>query len=115
MTHSKGMCHGATKIHFLIVNPYCLVKRLKKHRDDILTFLENDIPADNNHGEREIRPAVIMRKNSYGNKSLQGAEVQSVLMSVYRTLKLRGHDPLETISAALRDYLLNDALPSLPD
>ena len=98
-------------------DPDCvrLVKRLKKHRDDILTFLENDIPADNNHGEREIRPAVIMRKNSYGNKSLQGAEVQSVLMSVYRTLKLRGHDPLETISAALRDYLLNDALPPLPD
>ena len=97
-------------------DPDCarLVKRLKKHRDGILTFLRNDIPADNNHGEREIRPAVIMRKNSYGNKSLQGAEVQSVLMSVYRTLKLRGHDPIESISAALHDYLLNGVLPPLP-
>ncbi|MDO4588123.1 MAG: transposase [Planctomycetia bacterium] len=28
-----------------------------------------ELPFDNNHAERSIRPAVIMRKNSYGNRS----------------------------------------------
>ena len=35
----------------------------------------------------------ILRKTCQGNRSEQGAAVQAVLMSVYRTLKLRGHDP----------------------
>jgi hypothetical protein len=98
------------------LDPDCkrLVARLHKHREHILTFLEAGIPADNNHGEREIRPAVIIRKNSYGNKSHQGADVQAVMMSIYRTLKLRGHDPLETITAALKHYVLTRQLPPLP-
>lgn len=91
-----------------------LIARLKKHRDDILTFLEADIPADNNHGEREIRPAVIIRKNSYGNRSQRGSEIQAIMMTIYRTLKLRGHDPLETIAAALKTYIETGALPPLP-
>ena len=33
-----------------------LVKRLIKYRDQLFTFLDHDgVPADNNHGEREIR------------------------------------------------------------
>jgi len=35
-------------------------------------------------------------------------------MSVYRTLKLRGLDPLETIVNALRGYVSTGALPPLP-
>lgn len=97
-------------------DPDCLrlIERLRKHREAILTFLDADIPATNNQAEREIRPAVIMRKNSYGNMSERGAEPQAVLMSIYRTLKLRGHDPLETITAALKHYLLHAQLPPLP-
>ena len=34
-----------------------------------------------------IRPAVIIRKNSYCNRSQRGANTQAVLMSVYRTLQ----------------------------
>jgi transposase len=37
-----------------------------------------------------------------------------VLMSIYRTLKLRGHDPLATITSALRTYLITGQLPPLP-
>ena len=36
------------------------------------------------------------------------------LMSVYRTLKLRGHDPLETIADALALQIATDNLPALP-
>jgi transposase len=59
------------------------------------------VPFDNNHAERSIRPAVIIRKNSYGNRSQRGADCQSVLMSVFRTLKQRGHDPVTTVCRAL--------------
>ena len=73
------------------------------------------MPFENNLAERMIRPAVILRKNSQSNRSEQGAAVQAVLMSVYRTLKLRGHDPLKVISQALRAYLSTGTLPSLPE
>jgi hypothetical protein len=35
-------------------------------------------------------------------------------MSVYRTLKQRGHDPLATITSALAKYLTTGKLPALP-
>jgi hypothetical protein len=72
------------------------------------------VPPDNNRGERMIRPAVIIRKNSLCNRSEQGAATQAVMMSIYRTLKLRGVDPLQTIVAALRQYLKTGVLPPLP-
>ena len=83
-----------------------LAKRLLKHSDQLFTFLDYpDVPYDNNLAERMIRPAVILRKNSQSNRSEKGAATQAVLMSIYRTLKLRGHDPLKLISEALRTYL----------
>jgi uncharacterized protein (UPF0297 family) len=72
------------------------------------------VPADNNHGERAIRPAVIIRKNTYGNRSQRGADCQAVLMSIYRTLKQRGHNPLQTITNALIEYVTTGRVPALP-
>jgi transposase len=92
-----------------------LVKRLRRHRNDLFTFLDQDgVPFDNNHAERSIRPAVILRKNSYGNRGERGANCQAVLMSVFRTLKQRGHDPIRTIIDALTNYLTTKQLPPLP-
>ena len=92
-----------------------LTGRLRRYRDALFTFVDHaDVPSDNNHAEREIRAAVIMRKNSLCNRSKNGAERQAILMSIYRTLKLRGHDPLETIVSALRDYVSTGLLPPLP-
>lgn len=92
-----------------------LAGRLWKHCDQLFTFLDYpEVPFDNNLAERMIRPAVILRKNGQANRSEKGAAVQAVLMSVYRTLKLRGHDPLATIDAALRTYLTTGQLPPLP-
>ena len=93
-----------------------LIKRLRRHRDDLFTFLDQSgVPFDNNHAERIIRPAVIIRKNSYGNRSQQGADCQAVLMSVFRTLKQRGHDPVTTICNAIATYLKTTQLPQLPE
>ncbi len=58
---------------------------------------------------------MIIRKNSYANRSEAGADMQAVLMSIFRTLKQRGHNPLQTIAQALRTYLQTGTLPPLPD
>ena len=93
-----------------------LAKRLSRHRDWLFTFLDYPhVPWENNFAERQIRPAVILRKNSQSNRSEKGAATQAVLMSVFRTLKLRGHNPTETIAHALRHLLQHDQLPPLPD
>ena len=92
-----------------------IVKRLRKHREAFFAFLDyEDVPPDNNHAEREIRPAVIIRKNSLCNQSEKGANVQAIMMSVYRTLHLRGIDPLDAIVAALKEYVRTGSMPPLP-
>jgi transposase len=92
-----------------------LAERIGKYRDYLFTFLDTPgVPPDNNHAERMIRPAVILRKNSLCNRSERGAATQAVLMSVYRTLKLRGRDPTKTIADALKTYLTTGTLPDLP-
>lgn len=92
-----------------------LIKRLRRHQNDLFTFLDHPlVPFDNNHAERQVRPAVIIRKNSYGNRSERGADCQAVLMSIFRTLKQRGHDPIRTVINALREYLTTGQLPPLP-
>ena len=81
-----------------------LRKRLDKYEDYLFTFLDKPyVPFDNNHAERSIRPAVIMRKNSYTNRSDKGARTQSILMSILRTLKQRGCNPISTIAQAPRE------------
>ena len=92
-----------------------LTKRLRKYAEYIFTFRDYaHVPFENNFAERQIRPAVIIRKNSLSNRSERGATTQAILMSVYRTLRLCGRDPAKTIATALRNYLLTGPLPPLP-
>ncbi|MBY0459086.1 MAG: IS66 family transposase [Gemmataceae bacterium] len=93
-----------------------LAKRLHKYGAELLTFVEfEDVPLSNNHAEREVRPAVLMRKASYGNQSEAGAWTRAVLMSVCRTLKKRGLDPLDAILGALRTYAATGTMPPLQE
>jgi hypothetical protein len=86
-----------------------LTKRLRKCAEYIFTLLDYAyVPFDNTFAERQIRPAVILRKNSQSNRSDRGAATQAVLMSVCRTLKLRGLNPTKTITDALRTHLATD-------
>src|SRR5512142_848869 len=109
------------RLHDLLAQPWeqhharRLVKRLRRHVRELFTFLDHpEVPSDNNHGERQIRPAVIVRKNSYANGSEDGAETHAVLLSVFRTLKQRGHNPISAVLNAVRDYLRTGKLPPLP-
>ncbi len=99
-------------------NPHAqrLRKRLQKYGEELLTFVEFEgVPSSNNHAEREVRPAVLMRKASYGNQSERGAATRAILMSVCRTLKNRGLDPLQTTLDALRTYATTGTLPPIPE
>jgi transposase len=92
-----------------------LRKRLDRYEDYLFTFLDKPhVPFDNSHAERSIRPAVIMRKNSYTNRSDKGARTQSILMSIFRTLKQRNANPISTVAKAIRQYTQTGKLPPLP-
>lgn len=92
-----------------------LIKRFRRHQDELFTFLDQPgVPFDNNAAERSIRPAVILRKNSNGNRSQQGAGTQAILMSVFFSLKKRGHNPVAVIRDALTSYLETGKLPPMP-
>jgi len=70
-----------------------LVKRLKREKGMLFTFLEKkECDWNNNAAERAIRPNVVVRKVTYGNKSLDGAKAHAVLMSIRETCKLRGQN-----------------------
>ena len=76
--------------------------RLKRHKDEMLTFLYyKSIDYHNNHAEQQIRPDVIFRKITYGNRSIAGAENHSVIMSILQTAKLNGIDPIGAIEKIL--------------
>lgn len=64
-----------------------LIKRMTKYYFELFTFIKTSVPATNNPAEREIRPAVLMRKTSYCNRSEQGKQAQAVLMSIIATSK----------------------------
>lgn len=91
-----------------------LANRLEKYRFELFTFLEFDgVDADNNHGEREIRPAVQMRKAYGGNRSENGANTQAVLMTIFRTLHKRGIDPIAFLIRSLKSKIEHNDRPSL--
>jgi len=93
-----------------------LAKRLDKYSQELFTFLLHpDVPADNNHAERQIRFAVVMRKNSYGNRSTRGAQAQAILMSIFRTCHLRGVDPIAFLAESVAAAIRSGAPISIPD
>lgn len=81
-----------------------LMKRLRRHRNELWTFLEKDVPFHNNDAEREIRRSVINRKVSCGNRSDLGARVQEILLTAIHSAKLMGKNLLDV-------FLNPDKLP----
>jgi transposase len=80
-----------------------LVKLLQKHRSRLLTFLYVDgLEPTNNAAERAIRPAVVVRKISAGNRSSRGARAHAILTSILRTCQQQGRDFLAVAVELLR-------------
>jgi hypothetical protein len=68
-----------------------LANHLRRHEDEIFTHLEvPGLGATNNEAEREIRPAVVLRKIAAGNHNGAGAHDHEVIASVGRTAERNG-------------------------
>ena len=75
-----------------------LMKRLKRHKDELFTFLEyKNVSPYNNHAEQQMRKPVLTRKVSQQNRSEQGAKTHAVLMTLFRSAELQGKNPVETL------------------
>lgn len=75
-----------------------LIKRLKRHRGEMFTFLEHEgVSPYNNHAEQQMRKPVLTRKVSQQNRSENGAKTQAILMSLFRTAELQGQNPIEIV------------------
>jgi transposase len=73
-------------------------KRLERHKDEIFTFLyERDVDYHNNHAEQQIRPNVMLRKITFGNRSESGVADHNVLTSVIQTAKMNALDVITSI------------------
>ena len=80
-----------------------LAARLRKYGDRLTTFLHDArVEGTNNAAERALRPAVVMRKITGGNRSEAGARAWAILASVMKTAQQQGRDVLDTIKALLR-------------
>jgi len=77
--------------------------RLWKQRDHLFTFLErSNVPATNNLAERQLRPAVIARKISCGNKTSSGALAWQVLASFAATCRQNGRSFTQFVAERIR-------------
>jgi transposase len=59
------------------------------------------VPAENNPAARDLRPAVIARKVSFGSQFDAGAHTRGILMTVLHTLKKREVDVVAYLKAEL--------------
>jgi hypothetical protein len=89
-----------------------LAKRIAKHYQDLARFLtEPGVEYHNNRAERQLRPLVIARKNSYGSNTSMGAERNCIINSVVETCRLNDIRPIDWLKQV---FTVPDAVsPSL--
>src|SRR5215207_4572424 len=80
-----------------------LARHLIRHQDQLFLFLERaDVEATNWPAEQGIRPAVINRKTSGGNRTAEGSQAQAILMSILRTFQQHQLGALDALARLLR-------------
>lgn len=85
--------------------------RFRNHREHLFTFLDHpNVPATNNLAERMLRPAVIARKVSCGNKTDSGRQTWQTLTSIAATCRQQGRSFVELVA---RTMPLTAPLPQL--
>lgn len=79
-------------------------RKLLDHFDELVTCLDyKGIASHNNLVERCLRPNVIMRKMTFGNRSEKGERNHEVIMSLIQTARLQNINPLPFLRALLTD------------
>lgn len=73
-----------------------LTKRLNRHRQEPFTFLNHEgFSPWNNHTEQQMRKSVLTQKVSQQNRSARGANTQAIIMTLLRSAKLQGANPVK--------------------
>lgn len=79
-----------------------LAAALHKDLPHLFRYLEDPrIEATNNRAERDLRPAVVVRKIGRCNKTDAGAEAHAAISSIVATLRKRGFNPLRGLKELL--------------
>jgi transposase len=77
-----------------------LQKRLRRYRDEWLTFLDHPgVAPTNNLAEQALRAVVILRKLTFGSRSRAGAKRLGRMMTVIETAKRQGQCALKFLAA----------------
>ncbi len=78
---------------------------MRKHWPKLTLFLkEPGAPLDNNICERALKKVILHRKNALFYKTLNGARVGDVFMSLIHSAELNGQPPFEYLVALLRHH-----------
>jgi hypothetical protein len=80
-----------------------MIARRLEWQDAVLMCLRHPrVPATNNAAERQIRPAVVLRKRGGCNRSERGARTFERLASIAESLRQHGRDFANWIVTLLR-------------
>lgn len=83
------------------------LKYMKKHWKKLTLFLRvPGAPLTNNICERALKMAINHRKNSYFYRSLRGAEVGDIFMSLIHTAELNGENAFDYLNELQRNAAL---------
>ncbi len=79
------------------------ISYLLKHWRALTLFLqEQGAPLDNNLCERALKKAILNRKNALFYKTLNGAQVGDLFMSLIHTCELNGANPFDYLTELQR-------------
>jgi transposase len=91
-------------------------EHLRNHEHELFTYLDvPGMPATTALVEQEVRPAVVVRKISGGNRRLSGAHVHEVLRTLGRTAERNGKRLVDLLPTLLCSVVVGQVLPLLPD
>jgi transposase len=77
-----------------------LQKRLRRYRQEWLTFLDHPgVSPTNNLAEQALRAVVILRKLTFGSRTRAGAKRLGTMMTVIETAKRQGRSVLKFLRA----------------
>jgi transposase len=77
-----------------------------KHWNPLTLFLRvEDAPLDNNICERALKRAILHRRNSLFYKTLRGARVGDIFMSLIHTCKLQNINPFDYLVALQKHHI----------
>lgn len=80
------------------------INYLRKHWDPLTLFLRHaGAPLDNNICERALKMAILHRKNSLGYKTVEGARVGDLFMSLIQTCRLNRINAYQYLLALVRN------------